>query len=183
VHRLRDWNDAVLVGIGTARADDPQLTARGRGQRNPVRVVVDARAELALDSYLAQTAREAPVIVAAGADADAAELEAVGVIVERVPLADGRIDLDAFLRQLVQRGIHSVLCEGGGGVAGALMDAGLVDEVVWFIAPKLVGGREAPGPLAGVGVQLMADARQLERVRLRKFGDDLAVFGYVHRDH
>jgi diaminohydroxyphosphoribosylaminopyrimidine deaminase/5-amino-6-(5-phosphoribosylamino)uracil reductase len=183
VHRLRDWNDAVLVGIGTARADDPQLTARGRGQRSPVRVVVDARAELSPEGYLARTAHEVPVIAAVGEGSDATALEACGVLVERLPLREGRVELEPLLRRLVGRGVHSVLCEGGASVAGSLLDAGLVDEVIWFVAPKLVGGREAPGAVAGEGVSTMANARQLDRVRLRKFGDDVAVCGYVHRDH
>lgn len=183
VHRLRDWHDAVLVGIGTARADNPQLTARLRGARDPLRVIIDHRAELSPDSTLARTARETPTLVIAGEAAKAEALEERGVQIERVPSRDGRVDLDAALRALVRRGVHSVLCEGGAVLAGSLLDAGLVDEVCWFLAPKLLGGADALGALGGAGVERMADARQLHHVRVRRFGPDIAVTGYVHRNH
>lgn len=182
VHRLRDACDAVMVGIGTAKADDPQLTTRLRGGRTPLRVVVDPRAELPPEGYLARTAAELPVLMAVGEDADTGRLERLGVQVERVPAREGRLDLDAFLRRLVGRGVHSVLCEGGAGLAGSLLERGLVDEVAWFIAPKLVGGAAAPGPIAGAGVERMAAAVPLEDVRTRRFGDDVAVFGRVRRN-
>lgn len=186
VHRLRDRHDAVMVGIGTARADDPQLTARVPGGRNPARVVVDPRGELPRDGYLARTAREIPTVVALGETADArarAELANLGVEIEVIPECEGRLELEILLRKLAGRDLHSVLCEGGAGLAGSLLDGGLVDEVVWFIAPKLVGGRDAAGPVGGAGVERMADAIHLERIRMRRFGDDMAIMGYVHRDH
>jgi diaminohydroxyphosphoribosylaminopyrimidine deaminase/5-amino-6-(5-phosphoribosylamino)uracil reductase len=181
VHRLRGWNDAVMVGIGTAKADNPLLTARLPGTRNPLRVVVDARAELPLESTLAQTARQIPTLIGVGPDADTEALEALGVRIERAPVAEGRLALEPLLRRLVGRGVHSVLCEGGARLAGSLLDAGLVDEVAWFIAPKLAGGEEAPGPVAGRGAARMAEAVPLERVRSRRFGEDFGVFGYVAR--
>ncbi len=186
VHRLRDRHDAVMVGIGTAKADNPQLTARVPGGRNPVRVVVDPRAELPRDGYLARTAREVPTVIAVGESAKSPardELANLGIEIEVIPESGGRLELGMLLRTLAGRGIHSVLCEGGAGLAGSLLDAGLVDEVVWFIAPKLVGGRTAPGPVGGAGVEMMAGAINLEGVRMRRFGDDMAIMGYVHRDH
>jgi diaminohydroxyphosphoribosylaminopyrimidine deaminase/5-amino-6-(5-phosphoribosylamino)uracil reductase len=181
VHRLRDWNDAVLIGIGTARADDPQLTARLRDARNPVRVVVDPRAELSPHSHLARTAREVPTWLAASPEAETGALEDRGVTVLRLPAPGGRLDLDALLRALVRRDVHSVLCEGGAGLAGYLLDAGLVDEVAWFIAPKLAGGAAAPGPVAGAGVERMAEAIPLDKIQVRRFGEDVGVFGRVRR--
>lgn len=183
VHRLRDWNDAVMVGIGTARADDPQLTARLRGARNPLRVVIDPRGELSLESHLVRHAAEIPTLVAVADGTDAAPLRERGVSVEELSQRGRWLDLDALLRRLVARGVHSVLCEGGSGLGASLLEAGLVDEVAWFIAPKLVGGREAPGAVAGTGVERMAEAWTLENVRYRRFGEDMAVFGYVHRNH
>jgi diaminohydroxyphosphoribosylaminopyrimidine deaminase / 5-amino-6-(5-phosphoribosylamino)uracil reductase len=187
VHRLRDWNDAVMVGIGTARADDPLLTARLPRARNPLRVIVDTRAELSPESQLAQTARQVPTVIGIGEGTSAGHLEAQGIELEPAPVAQGRLDLQVLLRRLVARGVHSVLCEGGATLAGSLMDAGLVDEVVWFIAPKLVGGKDAPGPVGGEGAERMLRARPLTQVRIRRFGVDLAVQGYidkgVHRDH
>lgn len=183
VHRLRDWNDAVMVGIGTARADDPQLTARLKGARNPVRIVVDPRAELEVSSHLAQTARQIPTLLAVGEGAETEALRRLGVEVESLPPAGRWLDLRALLARLVERGIHSVLCEGGSGLGASLLEAGLVDEIAWFIAPKLVGGQAAPGTVGGTGVGRMAEAWKLENVRYRRFGEDMAVFGYVHRNH
>ena len=183
VHRLRDWNDAVMVGIGTARADDPQLTARLRGARNPLRVVVDPRGELRLESHLVQHAADIPTLVAVGEGIDGGPFVARGVSVESVPQRGRWLDLEVLLRRLVARGVHSVLCEGGAGLGASLLEAGLVDEVAWFIAPKLVGGRDAPGAVGGTGVERMAGAWTLDKVRYRRFGDDVAVMGYVHRNH
>jgi diaminohydroxyphosphoribosylaminopyrimidine deaminase/5-amino-6-(5-phosphoribosylamino)uracil reductase len=184
VHRLRDWNDAVLIGIGTARADDPALTARLPRARNPVRVVVDARVELSPGSILARTARETPTLLGTVAGANTRSLEALGVETLPAPasLNDGReqVDLEALLRALVKRGIQTVLCEGGATLAGALLDAGLVDEIAWFVAPKLVGDRDAPGAVSGAGVMLMAQAPTLLATRTRRFGDDVGIFGYLH---
>lgn len=184
VHQLRDWNDAVLIGSGTARADDPQLTARLPQARNPVRVVADSRASLSPESCLARTAGEISTVIGVGEAAPEATLQALqarGVEIERVPGEGGRVSLRMLLQRLVQRGVHSVLCEGGAELAGALLDEGLVDEVAWFIAPKLVGGREAPPAVAGLGVERMATAWTLRNLQWRTFGPDLAVFGYVDR--
>ncbi len=182
VHRLRDWNDAVLTGIGTVRADDPELTARNPGARNPLRVVVDARADTPLDSRLVRSARAVPTLLATGPGSDVLPYEAAGLAVERVPAPDGRIALEPLLRRLVQRDVHSVLCEAGGELAGSLLDGGLVDEVAWFIAPLVIGGRLAPAAVGGTGAARMADALRLQGVRTRRFGADLAIFGYVARD-
>ncbi len=178
VHRLRDEHDAVMVGIGTVRADDPQLTARLEGARNPRRVIVDARAELSPESFLARTAAEVPTLLLTGSS-DTCQLEGLGVEVAPLPLVDGRVDLTTALEALVAFGIHSVLCEGGSRLAGSLLDGGHVDEVWWFIAPKLVGGADAPGPIAGAGIERMADAHTLRNVTVEHYGDDLALHGYL----
>ena len=181
VHRLRDRHDAVLIGIGTARADDPLLTARVRGARNPVRVVVDTRAELPRDSMLAATARETPTWIVTAAGHAAADLAEKGVEVLQTPTVGTRIDLEAALRELVRRNLHSVLCEGGAELSAALLEQGLVDEVLWFIAPKLVGGRKAPGPVGGEGAEKMAGALELADVRYQRIGSDLLIRGYINK--
>jgi diaminohydroxyphosphoribosylaminopyrimidine deaminase/5-amino-6-(5-phosphoribosylamino)uracil reductase len=173
VHRLRNWNDAVLIGAGTARADDPELTARLRGARNPLRVVLDSAAGLSPDGRLARTSRETPVLLLARPEADTATLEGLGVEVQRVASREGRVDPEGALRHLVGRGVHSVLCEGGATLAASLLELELVDEVVWFIAPKLVGGASAPGPVGGDGVERMSDALGLHRIEVKRFGDDI----------
>jgi diaminohydroxyphosphoribosylaminopyrimidine deaminase/5-amino-6-(5-phosphoribosylamino)uracil reductase len=179
VHRLRDRHDAVLIGSGTALADDPSLTARLPGARSPLRVVADTRARLRPDSVLARTAAETPTLLLVGPGAKTGELEALGVHVVRVPTAGVGLDLGEGLRRLAARGVHSVLCEGGASLAGALLDAGLVDELAWFIAPRIVGGSTALGAVGGVGIGGMSEALSLHSVRTRRFGDDLGVFGYL----
>ena len=181
VHRWRADSDAVAVGIGTALADDPRLTARDVPEplRQPARVVFDSAASLPLHSALAHTARELPVIVLAGEDAPVARvaaLEAVGVEVVRLPGApDERIA--PALRALGERGIQSLFVEGGAGLAAGLLAAGAVDRVAWFLAPMLIGGREAPSAIGGAGVAGLADAPRLIDPTHEAVGDDVLVTG------
>jgi len=186
-HELRDVADAVLVGAGTVRADDPRLTARGVGQgrapRQPLRVVLDSQ------GTLPETARvfapELPgrtVVATVGAAAThAARLEARGVEVVRLPAApDGRVALPALLEWLGTRDIMALLVEGGSEVLGAFFSASLVDRVVAFVAPKIVGGAGAPGPVGGAGGAMrMAEAVLLGDVRTERVGADLMVTGTV----
>jgi diaminohydroxyphosphoribosylaminopyrimidine deaminase/5-amino-6-(5-phosphoribosylamino)uracil reductase len=165
----------VLVGSGTVLADDPELTARLPNARNPVRAIADRRARLPLASKLAATARDVPTLLFTAKGAPTGALEARGVQVEQIPHSADRLDLRAALARLVDRGLHSVLCEGGSGLAAGLLEVGLVDEVAWFIAPKLVGGRGAPGPIGGTGIENMAEAIQLEDLRVRRLGRDLLL--------
>jgi len=142
VHRLRGRMDAILVGIGTALADDPLLTARPVGERQAVRVVLDSAARLPLAARLAQTARECPVLVAVGPDADAgrvAALEAAGCEVWRSDRADPGDRLEALLAELGRRRLTNLLVEGGAQVFGTLFARHLVDEVWAFTAPKRFG--------------------------------------------
>jgi diaminohydroxyphosphoribosylaminopyrimidine deaminase/5-amino-6-(5-phosphoribosylamino)uracil reductase len=181
VHRLRAEHDAIMVGIGTARADDPLLTARRHGARNPLRVIVDARAELSLASQIGRTLCEVPTVVATTVAAPAARRSALreaGAEVVELPGADGRVDLKALLQELARRPVTSVLLEGGAELAASMLAAGLVDKVICFIAPKIVGGRDAPGPVGGEGLARMADALPLHHVTCRRFGPDYALTGY-----
>jgi diaminohydroxyphosphoribosylaminopyrimidine deaminase/5-amino-6-(5-phosphoribosylamino)uracil reductase len=184
VHRLRAESDAIMVGIGTIRADDPLLTARlpGRRAQSPMRVVVDARAELPLDSRLLGTLAEAPVLVAATEAAPKtrrAALVAAGAQVLLLPEACGRVDLTALMRELGNREVTSLLLEGGAEIAASMLASGLVDRALLFIAPKIVGGRTAPGPVGGDGLARMAEAISLRDVTVRRFGADIAVSGYL----
>ncbi len=178
-HLLRAACDAVLVGSETVRIDDPLLTVRDVAyERAPVRVVVSRDARLAVDAKLVTTAREVPTWVLCASDADEgrrAALGAVGVRVLAVPRGDdGGIDLAAGLRALAAEGIVSVLCEGGGTLHGRLRDAGLVDRVVCYLAPMLIGagGLRAIG---GVGAERLADVTPLGDWSVRAVGPDLRV--------
>ena len=178
-HELRHQYDAIMIGIGTAIKDDPLLTDRSDRSRRLqlVRIVLDEQLLLPAQSRLVKTANEAPVIVIAGTGADenrVRELESRGVEIVR----KGNRDPFELLDELGRRSVQSLLVEGGSGVAGRFIDAGLVNKVTFFVAPKIVGGSEAPGAVGGVGVELMKDALQLEHVEITQRGNDIEVTGY-----
>lgn len=179
-HRLRGRVDAVLVGIGTVRADDPLLTARPPGPRVATRVVLDARCETSPTSQLAKSAGEIPVLIGCGRDAPEARVANLRKLsCEVVPLDgdDRRSRLGSLLDELGRREMTNVLVEGGAGVLGALFDAGWLDEVFAFIAPKLIGGEAAPTPLAGVGVDQIDLAWRLQSPLVRRFDEDVCISG------
>ncbi|MCY2992655.1 MAG: bifunctional diaminohydroxyphosphoribosylaminopyrimidine deaminase/5-amino-6-(5-phosphoribosylamino)uracil reductase RibD [Planctomycetota bacterium] len=185
VHQLRGRVDALLVGRGTAAADDPLLTARPPGVRTATRIVVDTHAALSLDSRLVQTARETPVLVASGPAAPAerrAALRGAGCEVWVGEAAERRERLGQLLDELGSRRMTNVLVEGGGQLLGSLFDLESIDEVHAFIAPKLVGGAQAPGPLAGRGVAQMLEAVRLEQPVVDMLENDLYLRARVHRE-
>ena len=156
VHELRGRMDGIVVGIGTALADDPQLTARPPGPRTAVRgVVLDSKGRLPLGGNLVATARQAPVLVvtAESASRKVGELQECGCEVLTLPGGDGRVDLPALLAEMGRRRFTNVLVEGGGGVLGSFLDAGAIDEVHVFIAPRLAGGAGAHSPPCRAGPQ------------------------------
>ncbi|WP_372396950.1 bifunctional diaminohydroxyphosphoribosylaminopyrimidine deaminase/5-amino-6-(5-phosphoribosylamino)uracil reductase RibD [Azospirillum sp. HJ39] len=178
-HRLRASHDAILVGIGTALADDPELTCRlpGLEDRSPVRVVVDSGLRLSPTAKLATGARRIPtwVVTRSAPDAARAEaLEALGVeVIQAAAGPDGRVDPAAALAALASRGLTRVLVEGGATLAGALFGAGLVDRLEWFRAASLIGGDGLPA-VAGFGVEALAAMARFERTAVRAAGADLA---------
>jgi diaminohydroxyphosphoribosylaminopyrimidine deaminase/5-amino-6-(5-phosphoribosylamino)uracil reductase len=182
-HQLRAAADAIVVGVGTVLRDDPALTARAPGAvRSPWRVVLDST--LRIPSSARVLAPDGtPVVIATTTRAAAPArraLEEKGVEVVIADGADGRVDLGALLRHLGERGVLSLLVEGGGTVHGAFMDAGLVDKVLIFIAPYIVGG-PAPGPVAGTGVEMLTRAWRLESITVRQVEQDVMIEGYVSR--
>ena len=184
VHALRGRMDAIVVGRGTAAADDPQLTARPPGPRTALRVVVDRRCELASESRLARTARETPVLVAAGPEAaepDRQRLRQSGCEVLVCDGASPAARVEALLDELGRRRITNVLVEGGGRLLGSLLDGRLIDEVHVFVAPKLVGGSESPSAIAGLGIAQLAEALMLDAAEVRQLDGDVYVCGRVSR--
>jgi len=183
VHRLRSQVDAILVGVGTVLADDPELTARtGRGPRHdPVRVVVDSRGRTPPEARVIAHGSAAPTLVAHTAEGAGAAARLVWHGVEALECVgcDGRVDLADLLRRLARRGIVSLLAEGGGEVHWSLLEAGLVDRVMLFVAPVIVGGRSAVPVVGGQGVEDMSRAFPIESVRLRRLGRDLVIEGRV----
>ncbi len=180
-HALRGRMDAVIVGVGTALADDPQLTARPPGPRTAVRIVLDSKCRLPAGSVLARTARDAPTLVAATAEAPAervAGLRALGCEVLTPASAGGRTDVKALLAELGRRRMTNVLIEGGAGALGAFLDAEVIDEVHVFIAPILAGGAEARTAVGGRGVEKIAEALRLAETRVETIDGDVLVHGW-----
>jgi diaminohydroxyphosphoribosylaminopyrimidine deaminase/5-amino-6-(5-phosphoribosylamino)uracil reductase len=181
VHELRGRVDGVLVGVGTALADDPRLTARPPGPRIAARVVLDSHARLPPTSALATTAREVPVIVAMTTAAPAARVEALvaaGCEVLTLPSdAVGKTDVAALLTELGRRRWTNLLVEGGAGVFGSLRDADFIDEAHVFIAPKLAGGATAPGPIGGVGVKRIDELRAWREWQVEMVAGDVLIHG------
>jgi diaminohydroxyphosphoribosylaminopyrimidine deaminase/5-amino-6-(5-phosphoribosylamino)uracil reductase len=178
VQQLRGRVDAVLVGRGTVAADDPLLTARPPGARTALRIVVDSQAALSLDSRLVRTARQTPVLVATGPAAAAERrqrLSASGCEVWVGTATDRTQRLQDLLQELGRRRLTNVLVEGGGQLLGCLFDLRAVDEVHVFIAPKLVGGAGAPGPVAGLGVAQLAEALLFESPVVERLDADVYV--------
>lgn len=179
VHRWRSESDAVAVGIGTALADDPLLTARHEeGACQPVRIVFDSEARLPLDSRLLAGAGQAPVLVVVSPAAPAGRLRALeraGAGVVSAAGGEPPARVLAALVELGRRGIASLLLEGGPELAGAFADAGELDELRLFIAPLLLGGRAAPGVLGGAGVARLADAPRALSAELQAVGEDLLL--------
>jgi diaminohydroxyphosphoribosylaminopyrimidine deaminase/5-amino-6-(5-phosphoribosylamino)uracil reductase len=182
VHALRGRVDAIVVGRETALRDDPLLTARPPGPRTALRVVCDSRASLRPQSRLVQTAGETPVLVAVGQEAAEPQrrrLSDAGCEVFVCQGATHAARLEALLAELGRRRMTNVLVEGGGRLLGSLLDAGAIDEVHVFIAPKLVGGSSAPGPVAGEGIEQLSEAPSLEDCAVEQVGSDVYLHGQV----
>jgi diaminohydroxyphosphoribosylaminopyrimidine deaminase/5-amino-6-(5-phosphoribosylamino)uracil reductase len=181
VHELRGRMDAIGIGIGTALADDPALTVRPPGARTPTRIVLDSHARLPLTSVLATTARTVPllVVVAEGVDAQrVAALQGCGCQVVALPAVAGLPTVPGLLDELGRRRMTNILVEGGAAVLGSFLDAAAIDEVHVFIAPRLAGGAEAKTPIAGRGVEGIADALNLVEYRIERLGEDVYVHGW-----
>jgi len=180
VQELRHEHDAILVGGNTAAVDDPSLTDRsGRPRRRAlVRVVLDNRLQIPLGSTLVATAGETPTIVVTNSrdHAKIADLRARSVDVIELEL--GGRDLSGVLAEMKRREIQSVLVEGGTEIAGAFVEAKLVDKVTFLIAPLLIGGREAPAAIGGLGAASIADAVQLTDMNIIQLGGDIEITGY-----
>lgn len=187
VHELRSRMDAILVGSRTAQLDDPTLTARLPQDRTPLRlatrIVLDGRANLALNSNLCRTAADVPVLLATldSAPDDRVEaLETAGVTVVRIPADKShRVDVLHLLRELGRRKLTNVLIEGGGQLLGSCCDCGVIDEAHVFIGPKLIGGAHAPSPIGGCGATNIGDAIDLHDMTIKSINGDVYLNGWV----
>jgi len=188
VHETRDTVDAILVGAGTVLADDPQLTTRLDGRadvHHPLRVILDSRGRVPLDARLFDPHLPGRTVVATTAampEAIRRTLERQDVQVLSLPADEaGRVALPALLDALGRMEVTSLLVEGGATVLGSFFDAGLVDQVMAFVAPRIIGGAAAPGPVAGRGTPRLAATPRLRDVRVERLGRDLLICGWVEK--
>lgn len=183
VHEMRNSVDAVMVGIGTVLKDDPILTTRLRGAeaRDPLRVVVDTRGRLPATARLLRSGCQSP-LVAVGPRVSQARLRQLrerGTDVIVLPAGAGGVSLPHLIRELGHRAITSVMIEGGGRLATAALQAGIVDKVVLMFAPILIGGMKAPTLLQGEGAEKLIEALRIKQLKVEHIGDDLLLEGHV----
>ncbi|WP_425061027.1 Riboflavin biosynthesis protein RibD [Sporomusa carbonis] len=185
VHQLRDTCDGILTGIGTVLADNPELTSRlpdSNGQ-NPIRIIVDSMARTPLTAKVL-TDGQAPTIIAVTRDAPPERVTALrnagAEVLEIDKTADG-VNLRHLFKILGERRITSILIEGGAAINASALAANLVDKVYCFIAPKIIGGKTAPGPVAGVGIPTIDQATLLEDITAEQIDADILISGYISR--
>lgn len=181
VHKQRHRYRAIMVGVGTVLTDNPLLTCRTEGGRNPIRIICDTRLRTPLDSQIVQTAKEVPTILAtcctekdkyvAYQDADCRILH--------VEEENGHVNLSLLMQQLAEEGIDSILLEGGATLNWSALQSGIVQKVEAFIAPKLFGGETAKTPISGIGFPTPSDSIVFKNYHIRQLGEDILVEGEV----
>jgi len=178
VHETRNRLPAIMVGIGTVLEDDPLLTCRIDGGRDPIRVICDSRARTPIDSRIVQTANKIPTYIAVvGRNERTAELEQHGVHILECKTKDERVDLADLMRQLGALSIDGILLEGGSALAFSALQAGVVHRVQAYIAPKIIGGAGAKSPVGGLGFDKMVQALPLKDVTCTPMGEDFLLEG------
>ncbi len=185
-HELRHRHRALVVGIETVLADDPQLTARlEKKTRNPVRIVLDSAGRIPLDATVVRSAHQIRTILAT-TDAIPPEkeraLQHAQVEVWRLPALEGRVDPRALIHRLAHEQIDSVLIEGGAEVAWSFLSQRLIDKILLVIAPKIIGGRQAPGPVGGIGCERISDAIPLKEITISRLNGDVLYEAYLDKE-
>ena len=182
----------IVAGIGTVKADNPMLNCRLEGQqttdnrqqsvRQPIRIIVDTKASISLDSNIVKTANEYRTILAVGQQSivnsqqsKINELESFNVEILQCEEKDGRVDINDLMIKLGEKGIDSLLLEGGSCLNAAFLEAGCVDEVYAFIAPKIIGGEHSKSPIGGKGIELMKDAITFDKVEIEQIENDILI--------
>lgn len=177
VQKDRNRYMAIMVGVGTVLADNPSLTCRIPGGRNPIRIICDTNLRTPLDCTLVQTANTVKTIIATAAqDAEKQKAyEKFGVEILKVPEKEGHIDLNLLMKELGARGIDGVLLEGGGTLNFSALQSHIVNKVQAYIAPKIFGGATAKSPVEGAGVKEVPSHFRLKQKRIKQFGEDICI--------
>jgi diaminohydroxyphosphoribosylaminopyrimidine deaminase/5-amino-6-(5-phosphoribosylamino)uracil reductase len=185
-HEIRDTVDAILVGSGTVVRDNPALTTRlqNRNGQDAIRIVLDSQGRTSTDARIFNAESSAHVIIAVTPGAPTQNINALenaGAEVIIVPEAHGKVSVRRLMEIFGKREITSVLIEGGGEINASAVAAGIVDKVMCFVAPKLIGGRNAPGPIGGEGISSLSDVPYLQRISITPIpdSDDFLIEGYL----
>lgn len=187
VHQLRHQVSAIMVGIGTVLADNPMLTTRLEGMEglDPIRVIVDTNGRIPLDSQVLNIKSNAKTIIATTENIDNKKVKAIedkGGEVIITPIRDGKVDLENLMVKLGERKIDSVLLEGGSTLNYSALEQGIVDKVISFIAPKIIGGEIAKTPVGGKGRSMVKDAFSLQDIDIIRFNEDIMIQGYLRKE-
>jgi diaminohydroxyphosphoribosylaminopyrimidine deaminase/5-amino-6-(5-phosphoribosylamino)uracil reductase len=185
VHELRHAMDAIMVGVNTVKADNPSLNTRLEDKQgvDPIRIVLDSKLSIPENSKLLQIPSGSDTLIITGNSEVSSKrfaIEKAGVKVINAQLRDGRIDLDALMNQLGKMGITSLLIEGGAQVAASALQAGIVDKINFFYAPKILGGDDGVPMCSGAGPELMADSIPVRDMIVRQFDNDIMIEGYLN---
>lgn len=181
VGSMRNRYDGVMVGIGTILKDNPRLTCRMRGYRDPIRIIVDSRLRIPLDADVLKRPNKM-VIIGCGSEFDKdkrKKLQRIGARIFVAAQEDGEVDLKKFMGMLTNAGVGSILLEGGSALDGAMVDAKLVDKFYIFVAPKIIGGHDAKGPIGGIGSSLVKNSILLKNLKVDRSGADYLFEGYA----
>ncbi len=186
VHKLRNQYSGIMVGINTVIKDDPLLSVRNiNGKtKNPVRIIVDSKARIPFEAKVINSPETAPVILAVTHQAPAAKINqlkknGVGIIV--CPEKNKRVDLKYLMRELGKQDIDSILLEGGGTLNFEALQEGIVDKMIVFIAPKIIGGTHALTPVEGEGIGRLSEAVELQKINIKQSGEDIMLEGYLKK--
>lgn len=184
VHQLRDKVKGIMVGVNTIIADNPELTCRIENGNNPIRIIVDSKLRIPVESKVLENQNLAKTIVATTNYADRTkkdEIEKKGVKVLIIKSLEERVDLQELMLQLGQENIDSILLEGGGTLNFSALKQGIVDKVQVYIAPKIIGGENSKAPVGGSGIEYLVDAFNLDNIKSKMIGEDILIEGYIRR--
>lgn len=182
VHRLRSTVDGIIVGVETIIRDDPELNVRFiKSKRHPVRIVVDSHLRIPVNARVFSSKGGRCIVATVDGDSEKEKrLSEMGIDVLRVEgREDGRVSMKSLLYVLGKRGLSSILIEGGPEVCWSAIEEGVVDKVIFFYSPIIIGGKTSPGPIGGSGFSKLGDVRKLKNVRMRKIGEDFLLEGYL----
>jgi len=175
VHHLRSSVDAVMTAIGTVKADDPQLTARIKGGKNPVRIVIDPKLEIPVKAKILRTPPET-IIVTNTSNAKSIYIENTGI---KLIILKEKLDLNLLMEKLGQMEITTLLIEGGASLAAHALEDGIVDKVMFFIAPRIIGGKDSLPAVGGKTFRRLEDAYMVTDTKIKRIGDDFLIEGYI----